>query len=55
MSDTDLAQIVRNLMLQEPLATAGYLVVDAGPAWTAVVGRRGVVAIVEIRVTAELG
>lgn len=30
MAYTSLAQIVQNLMAQEPLATAGYLVVDAG-------------------------
>lgn len=30
MSYTALAQIVKNLMMQDPLSTAGYLVVDAG-------------------------
>lgn len=30
MAYTELAQVVRNLMMQEPLASAGYLVVDAG-------------------------
>lgn len=45
MSYVELAQVVRNLMMQEPLATAGYLVVDSsgvGRAFSDLLLARGV-------------
>ncbi len=45
MAYTELAQVIRNLMLQEPLASAGYLVVDAsgvGRAFCDLLNARGV-------------